>query len=55
MKKDYKTPSCDVIRLSLENCLLGDSITETTKDAKVVNDGGELSSRGANSCFDDDD
>ena len=54
MKKDYKTPSCDVIRLSAENRLLSDSITESKNTTHTVDDGGELSSRGSNFSFGDD-
>ena len=54
MKKEYKTPSCDVIRLSAENCLLSHSIKESTGTTHTVDNGGELSSRGSNFSFDDD-
>ena len=55
MKKEYKTPSCDVILMSAENRLLSDSISESTKNATTVDNGGELSSLGSNFSFDDDD
>ncbi len=55
MKKEYKTPSCDVIKLSAENYLLGDSITESTGTNRTVDNGGELSSRRSSGFFSDDD
>lgn len=55
-KKNYIQPALQVLEINFGSRILSGSLTQSTKDATVVDDGTtELGARGFGSIFDDDD